>query len=535
MCNQPRPESKKYKDLIHEIGNGDIKIPKFQRDFVWSIEKTAELLDSIIKGYPIGTFILWKTNERLNHIKNIGNLELPPTPDGNQVQYVLDGQQRITSLYAAYKGAKIRREGNKIKTDYELISVDLEKDIKNNDEQIIVSEKKNNAQISLKHLLDIDYNYLRENFNDLYITKIIQYHGIFNSYDFSTVVLRREDIDSAIEVFTRINTGGKTLTLFEIMSAKTYDEEQNFDMQSKFQEFLNELGDANYETISSSVILNVLSLILSENRECNRKTILQLEKQQIIDTWDDVISAIRFSVDFFRSVFKIPVSKLLPYDSLLVPFSCFFYYEKENPIGDKLRYLREFFWRISLSHRYSSATETKLAQDFKRIDKIRSGLRPKYDDIKVFLNSKQDLIDTNFSVSNSFCKAILCLLASNEPKDFRTNGTVFLDNSNLKVANSKNYHHFFPKAFLQGNGVSNWNSIVNITLVGADLNKRLIRARPPSDYIRQFMDANDGLRSSIKSHLIENIEEFGILDDNYSIFLDKRASLIFDALKSYIE
>ncbi len=260
-----------------------------------------------------------------------------------------------------------------------------------------------------------------------------------------------------------------------------------------------------------------------------------MEKQQIIDTWDDVISAIRFSVDFFRSVFNIPVSNLLPYDSLLIPFSCFFYYEKENPIGDKLRYLREFFWRVSLSHRYSSATETKLAQDFKRIDKIRSGLRPKYDDIKVFLNSKQDLIDTNFSVSNSFCKATLCLLASNEPKDFRTNGTVFLDNSNLKVANSKNYHHFFPKAFLQGNGVSNWNSIVNITLVGADLNKRLIRARPPSDYIRQFMDANDGLRSSIKSHLIENIEEFAILDDDDSIFLDKRASLIFDALKSYIE
>ena len=247
---------------------------------------------------------------------------------------------------------------------------------------------------------------MRENFNDLHIDKIIQYHGIFNSYDFSTVVLRREDIDSAIEVFTRINTGGKTLTLFEIMSAKTYDEEQNFDMQSKFQEFLKELGDANYETISSSVILNVLSLILSENRECNRKISAELR-----------------------------------------PELCRYLCEKENPIGDKLRYLREFFWRISLSHRYSSATETKLAQDFKRIDKIRSGLRPKYDDIKVFLNSKQDLIDTNFSVSNSFCKATLCLLASNEPKDFRTNGTVFLDNSNLKVANSKNYHHFFQKHF----------------------------------------------------------------------------------------
>ena len=67
---QPKPESKKYSDLISEIENGTIKIPKFQRDFVWSIDKTAKLLDSILKGYPIGTFILWQTNERLNDLKN---------------------------------------------------------------------------------------------------------------------------------------------------------------------------------------------------------------------------------------------------------------------------------------------------------------------------------------------------------------------------------------------------------------------------------------------------------------------------------
>ena len=69
-------------------------------------------------------------------------------------------------------------------------------------------------------------------------TTILSYARTFSSYDFSTVVLRKEDIDSAIEVFTRINTGGQTLTLFEIMSAKTYDEDQGFDMQSKFQKLL---------------------------------------------------------------------------------------------------------------------------------------------------------------------------------------------------------------------------------------------------------------------------------------------------------
>ena len=61
---QPKPDSKKYSDLISDIEKGIIKIPKFQREFVWGIDKTAKLLDSILKGYPIGTFILWKTDER---------------------------------------------------------------------------------------------------------------------------------------------------------------------------------------------------------------------------------------------------------------------------------------------------------------------------------------------------------------------------------------------------------------------------------------------------------------------------------------
>ena len=535
MNKQPKPDSKKYTDLISEIQKGQIKIPKFQRDFVWSIDKTAKLLDSILKGYPIGTFILWETNERLNDIKNIGNLVLPPVPDDIKVQYVLDGQQRITSLYAAFLGASIQKEGEKKITNYGSIFVDLEGDIDNNDEQIIVSEQPETKNISLKDLLNSKYSDLREKYSNEDIDKIQEYKETFTSYDFSTVVLRKEDIDSAIEVFTRINTGGQTLTLFEIMSAKTYDEEQKFDMQDRFQKLLKQLEVSKYETISSTVILNVLGLILSKNKECKRKVVLQLDKQSIIDIWDDVISSLKESIDYFRSVYRIPVSTLLPYDALLVPFSYFFYYQKEKPKGEQIKYLEEFFWRISLSYRYSSSTESKLAQDIKRIDQILNGERPNYDELKVFLSSPKDLIDTNFSAGNSYCKAVLCLLAYSEPKDFQDNGKVILDNSWLKMANSKNYHHFFPKSYLRKQGIGNENSIVNITLVGADLNKRKIRAKAPSIYIQDFLDENTELHKSIKSHLIDDIDDFGIHSDDYAVFLEKRATSIYKALKNRIE
>lgn len=537
MNKQPKPDSKKYTDLISEIQKGQIKIPKFQRDFVWSIDKTAKLLDSILKGYPIGTFILWETNERLNDIKNIGNIELPPVPDDIKVQYVLDGQQRITSLYAAFLGAKIQKEGEKKVTNYAEIYVDLEGDINDNDEQLIVSEKPEISFITLNEILNFNDNLLeiKEKYTDEQFKQIHQYSQTFSTYDFSTIVLRKEDIDSAIEVFTRINTGGQTLTLFEIMSAKTYDEVQKFDMQDRFQKLIKELEVSKYNTISSSVILNILGLVLSKNKECKRKIILQLDKQRIINVWDDVLSALKDSIDYFRSVYRIPVSTLLPYDSLLVPFSYFFYYQKEKPKGNQIKYLEEFFWRMSLSFRYSSSSESKLAQDIKRIDLILKGERPNYDEVKVFLSSPEDLIETNFSAGNSYCKAVLCLLAYYEPKDFQDNGKVILDNSWLKMANSRNYHHFFPKAFLKKKGIGNANSLMNITLVGADLNKRKIKAKAPSIYMQDFLDENEELSNSIKSHLIGNIEEFGIFSDDYSVFLEKRANAIFTALQNRIE
>ena len=91
-------QSLKYGDLFSDLGRGLIKIPQFQRDFVWSKEQTANLIDSIIKGFPIGTFVFWKTTEELGHVRDIGNVTLEPAT-GRSDSYILDGQQRIVSLY----------------------------------------------------------------------------------------------------------------------------------------------------------------------------------------------------------------------------------------------------------------------------------------------------------------------------------------------------------------------------------------------------------------------------------------------------
>ena len=108
----------------------------FKENFVWDLKQSAKLIDSIIKGYPIGTFIFWRTNERLRSIKDVGNLPLPEPRPGEHVNYVLDGQQRITSIYALLKGVHVLRDDGRY-DDYSCVYVDLNA---TEEEQIILTD-----------------------------------------------------------------------------------------------------------------------------------------------------------------------------------------------------------------------------------------------------------------------------------------------------------------------------------------------------------------------------------------------------------
>ncbi|MCL4480589.1 MAG: DUF262 domain-containing protein, partial [Candidatus Thermoplasmatota archaeon] len=146
---QPRPMPYQFSALVVDIDRGRVKIPQFQRDFVWPLERCASLLDSVVKEYPIGSFIFWKTKERLRSVRNIGDLSLPDTESSDFVNYILDGQQRVTSIYAALKGVKnVKRNDGRIE-DFSKIYVNLSAE---NDEKIITSEIETldpNALISL--------------------------------------------------------------------------------------------------------------------------------------------------------------------------------------------------------------------------------------------------------------------------------------------------------------------------------------------------------------------------------------------------
>lgn len=74
------PSSPRMASLVSDVTKGNIKIPVFQREYVWNDEQIMSLLDSIYMGYPVGSILLWSTKTALNHERNVGGFKLPDTP-----------------------------------------------------------------------------------------------------------------------------------------------------------------------------------------------------------------------------------------------------------------------------------------------------------------------------------------------------------------------------------------------------------------------------------------------------------------------
>lgn len=531
---QPDNHNKKYEALFVQIDTGQIKLPMFQREFVWDKEQSAKLIDSILKGFPIGTFIFWKTKEELRSYKEVGNHKLPETPKGDYVEYILDGQQRITSLYAIRKGIRLNKDGKEV--DYKDIFINLDYQPED-DEQIVVTEKQDGKRyVSVHDVLSKPLGTFYRALSHEQADQVEEYKGKLTNYDFSTITIKDYPIEVACEVFSRINTGGKVLTVFEIMVAKTYDEAKAFDLAEKY-EMLRDGSDeekecliaAKFETTPESIIMQCVAAITL--RAVRSRDILKIRRETFIANWEHMKMALFMAIDFIRSELRIPVSQLVPYPAVVVPLTYFFHTTgKKKPSNDQVRLLEQFFYWVGLTIRYSSATESKLGEDFNKMDAIANGNMPSYQSTELTIDAKT-IEETWFSAGNAYCKAILCLLAYQQPKSFDTNGIVILDNSNLKIATSRNYHHFFPKAYLATVTPNKEpNLIANITLIDGYSNKHRIGKKAPSEYIGKFAKDNKSLPETLQTHLIKDMGAYGVNADDYDSFIQRRAKAIALAL-----
>lgn len=529
----PEPQSVTFPSLISQIELGKVKIPQFQRSFVWARHQSAKLIDSIIKGYPIGTFILWTTQERLRAIRDIGGIPLPTPALGEPISYVLDGQQRMTSLFVSLKALQVQLD-DEIR-DYGKMYINL---VAPEDEDLVQIDdvvEDNRDFILLSQLLKGDFQYLGS-FPPAQQERLKTYKNRIESYQFSIIQVRDAPIDIATEIFTRLNIGGKALSVFEIMVAKTYDHELKFDLLEKVNAIQKRLEDVDFGHIPHSTFLQAASACLA--RDVAAKAILRLPKKDLIANWPKLEEAIMDAVEHLRSSHSITVSRLLPFPALVAVYSYFFFlWGKARPSADQRRFLKDFFWRVSLAGRYSQSMESHVTSDLKKIDCFIEGRPASYE---WPVDPSPQFIEDNgyFNTGRSFIKALLCELASHGPQSFDSGNPVRLHNDWLKQVNSKNYHHFFPRAYMKKTDEADEffvNHIANITFVDDYLNKRVIRDKAPSVYLKKLKEDNHDvdLARVLKTHLID-LEGDQVLGDDFDTFFDHRVKALSRALKKHI-
>ena len=146
----------------------------------------------------------------------------------------------------------------------------------------------------------------------------------------------------------------------------------------------------------------------------------------------------------------------------------------------------------------------------------------------------EKLKKTNITSRSALRNTILCMLARKNPTNFKDNSSIILDKDYFSTLNSPEKHHIFPRKILSSNHKhKEINSIMNFCFIPSSLNKEISK-RKPSDYFSEYKKVNNKFEDSIKTHFISFVQDSGIWNDDYELFLKQRGELLLKEVEHLI-
>jgi len=570
-------------EILKNAHNGKIQLPDFQRGWVWDDSRIKGIIASIAKSFPIGAIMLLETgNESIRFkTKPVEGVKLatPVKPD----LLILDGQQRITSLYQAIiknevvstrneKGYEIKRwyyidmaKAMDSNTDLEeaIISINEYKQVTENIGRKIVLDL-SKEELEYKNLMYpvcmIDeYSSWRREFNkywkhdsaksefwDNFEDKII---NSFNKYMLPVIVMKKENKKEAVcQVFEKVNTGGVSLTVFELLTATfasdDFDLKQDWlVIKETFQKMKLLSNVSNTELIQAITLLSTYSKKIIKAKSnapgeelpavsCKRKDMLNLTLQNYKEYKGSIVQGYLRASKFLleNHIFN---ARDLPYNTQLIPLSAILAVlgdEIEN-IGNK-RKLMQWFWCGVFGELYGSANETRYALDLPQvIEWIKyNGPEPKtiYD-----ANFSPSRLHTLKTRNSAAYKGVYALLMDDETKDWLS--ATRIDFSTY-FSESIDIHHIFPVAWCEKNKISRseYDCIINKTPLSGRTN-RIVSGDAPSKCLGRIQKHagvdSAAFQSILKSHVLA--PEF-LYSDNFSGFFSDRKEQILQRIEKAI-
>lgn len=466
--------------LLDDVTRGNIKIPAFQRDFVWTDEQILGLIDSIYSGYPVGSLLLWSTKTPLKFERNVGGFHLPEVKEDYPVNYVLDGQQRLTTLFGVFNADR-KTENNELASRFNIHFVP------SNDEFCNYKDLPNGvSSVPLSSILDTA-KLLPElrRFPVDEQDKIANLVDKFKDYEFPIVTIKERSNQEVCRIFQRINSSGTSLSTIELLTAWTWSEK--FDLRTEMDSLKDYLASVGYEQVDEVLLMRCLTAII--NKKIDSDTLIDVDPTILLSSMEDLKRGVRSSVDFLANDLKIKNSIFLPFPIMLVPIT-YFFAKTARPTGHQYSSIKRWFWCCAFSQRYKAGTNTYVMEDIISMEGI---INSPDSYIQPIPKIEADLFKKTWRINSSAAKASICLLAQLSPRSFITGKVVDLDSA-LSAYNARQFHHIYPKAYLakQGFAFHESNIIANIAFLTAEDNNKISDSNPDT-YFKAVHEAEKDL------------------------------------------
>lgn len=469
--------------LIERVLNGTIRIPKFQRAFVWEPENVAFLMDSVYRGYPIGSVLLWRSEQKLNAERDLGPFELPEPEKKWPIDYVLDGQQRLTSLFGVFQDTLEPKE------DADAFDVYFDLNAKHGalEDQFVVASEEEAALrpnlFSLRLLFNPAKFALKS--RDLAqpdLERVVELQRRFQEFQIKSEVIEFKEREQIAMIFERVNRAGMPLDTFQLLTAWTWSED--FDLAERIEGLGAEVAPYGFSRIGEEqdLLLKCSSAVIEG--DASVKSIVSLHGPTVRSQFEVVQRSILSAIEFLRKEVNVHSLEILPYPALLVPLARFFKTDQTSgyhPTAKQRRKLVRWFWANCFTRRYSSGVNKAHQADIAFMDALRANENADFDvaghvDPWFFLST--------FNVGNVNTKVFILMLASMKPRSLISAAKVDLEAA-LVRCNRNEFHHIFPKAFLNRTSDENLdktNSLANFCFLSAADNQA-IKDKNPVEYI----------------------------------------------------
>ena len=555
-------------ELIGKVKSKEITLPEIQRRYVWTSTKVRDLLDSLYRGYPTGTILVWENHGQDQPSRN---LDVDITPSQSAIStnlMLLDGQQRLTSLTALMTGEQVKVKNSKrpieimfnlehpdefsraesedtddedeeneehLEQDYKFTDEDklnlkkfifvvYSRALENKKEWIKVTDifKKSSVQILREMGLQLDDKNCGK-----YIGRIEKVQNI-KRYPYVMNVLNKEyTYDEVTEIFVRVNSAGAKLRSSDLALAQITS--KWLGCLKIFEQFISEKREENFDVNMTSL---VRSLVVYATGQCKFQTVGSLSLRQIKEAWEKTKDGLDYALNFLRNNTAIEDLGLLSSPFIIIPVSYFSSLKQENLNAQEEKDLVKWIYLSNAFSNYSGSSESTLNTEL--------NILKKGGNIKALINlierkngriqiSADDLKGKRRK-SPLFAMAYMAT-RKNNAKDWFTG--IGVSKGTKGKFHRIQSHHIFPKKVLQDAqySQSEINEIANLSFISGRTNRK-ISARKPENYFRNIIDKQG--KETLQHQFIPVEDENLWKVENFPKFLEKRREMLAEAVNKLL-